>query len=88
MFGYFGAAGRLFGTHPLPWHVVSLLLHVVNVSLSFALLVRLRLSRPAAMLGAAAIAFNLAFFHVVGWITCTQQLLAATFSLGDGVVVV
>ena len=23
MFGYFAAAGRLFGTRPFPWHLVS-----------------------------------------------------------------
>jgi len=60
---------------------VSLLLHVVNAALCYTLLIRLRVSRPAAMLGAAGFAFNLAFFHVVGWITCTQQLLAASFTL-------
>lgn len=82
MFGYFAVAGRLFGTHPLPWHLVSLVLHLVNTVLVYALLVRLRLSRPAALVGSAAFGLNLAFFHAVAWITCTQQLLATTFSLG------
>jgi len=82
MFGYFAAAGKLFGARPLPWHLLSFFLSIVNVGLAYALLIRLRVSRPAAELGAATLCFNLAFFHVVGWITCTQQLLATTFTLG------
>lgn len=81
MFGYFAGAGKLFGAWALPWHVASLLLHIANVCLTFALLLRLRVNRPAAALGAAAFGLNLAFFHVVAWITCTQQLLATLFTL-------
>ncbi len=78
---YFASMYRIFGLHPLPYHLMSLLMHLVNVFLVFLLLRKLRLSVPAAYVASGLFALNVAFFHVIGWISCVQQLAATLFML-------
>jgi hypothetical protein len=80
---YFNGAYRVFGLSPLPWHIVSLLIHIGNTLLVFGLLRRLRLAATPAAVAAGFFALNVAFLHVVGWITCIQQLAAVLFMLSS-----
>lgn len=78
---YFAAAYRAFGFNPVPYHVVSLVLHLCNALLVYTLLRKLRLSAAPAVCAVALFALNVAFFHVIGWITCIQQLAAMFFMM-------
>jgi len=80
---YFAGSYRVFGLTPLPWHIVSLLVHIGNAFLVFGLLRKLRLSATPAAVAAGFFALNVAFLHVVGWITCIQQLAAVLFMLSS-----
>ena len=77
---YFFAGHALAGNHPLPYHVVNLL-----VLLGIALLVAAlawRLAGPRAGLLAGA-AYALLYSHrlVLAWVSCAQDLLAALFAM-------
>jgi hypothetical protein len=76
---YFAAAYRIFGLNPFPYHIVSLVLHLCNSLLVYVLLRKLRLSAAPAVCAASLFALNVAFFHIIGWITCIQQLAAMFF---------
>jgi hypothetical protein len=78
---YFLTMYRVFGLNPLPYHVVSLIVHLANSLLVFVLLRRFRLSVPAAYIAAGLFALNVAWFHAIGWISCIQQLAAVFFML-------
>lgn len=70
----------LFRDHPWPYHLVSLALHAGNGILLFALLSR-RLSKPAALVGAALFATHPALFTTLYWISARADLMAASFAL-------
>ena len=72
---------RLFGLNAMPYHVVSLVLHALNALLIWRALRRLRVGDLAALTGAALFAMSAAFFHVLAWVSCIQQLVGATFML-------
>lgn len=78
---YFFLAYKAFGLNALAYHLVSMLTHVVNSLLVFALLRRLRLTPAAAVLASTLFALHAAFFHVIGWICCIQQLAALLFMI-------
>lgn len=78
---YFGVMYRLFGLNPAPFHAVSMSLHVANSLLVFLLLKRLRVAVPSALVSTTLFALSVAFFHVIGWISCIQQLLGQLFML-------
>lgn len=78
---YFAVMDAVFGLNAMPYHVVSLLAYVVNIGLMFLLLGRLRLGHIAALAGTALFASNVAYLHIVGWISCIQQLAAMGFML-------
>lgn len=80
-FAYFAVAYRVFGMRPVPYHVVSLVLHLCTSLLLYVLLRRLRLSAAPAVVATGLFALSVAFFHVVGWISCVQQAAAALFFL-------
>lgn len=80
-FLYFGGAFRLFGLNATPYHVISLLIHMGNTLLVYFLLRNLRLAAPPALVATAFFGLNVAWIHVVGWITCIQQLLPQMFML-------
>jgi len=78
---YFDAAHGIFGLNPFPYHVVSLLIHMLNVVLVFLLLRRLRVERLSSIVVSAFFAFHAGFFDVVAWISCIQQLAGQAFML-------
>lgn len=78
---YFFLAYKAFGLNALAYHLVSLLTHLVNSLLVFTLLRRLRLTPAAAVLASTLFALHVAFFNVIGWICCIQQLAALLFML-------
>ncbi|MBM3288354.1 MAG: hypothetical protein FJY88_13560, partial [Candidatus Eisenbacteria bacterium] len=69
----------LFGAHPLPFRILSGLLHA-GTSVVLALLLR-RLS-PRAMWGAALFAVHPALADAFGWISATPDLLATGLLIG------
>jgi len=78
---YFGVMHGLFGLNPLPYHLVSLAIHVLNTLLVFVLLRRFRIERIPALVATALFAFHVGFFDVVAWISCIQQLAGQAFML-------
>ena len=78
---YFDAAHGIFGLNPFPYHVVSLVIHVLNVVLVFILLRRFRIDRLSSIVVSAFFAFHTGFFDVVAWISCIQQLAGQAFML-------
>ncbi|MCH7547948.1 MAG: hypothetical protein IH969_00155 [Candidatus Krumholzibacteriota bacterium] len=78
---YFAAMHSVFGLNAAAYHAVSFMLHIVNTLLVFALLRRCRVGAAAATCATAFFALNVAFFHVLAWISCIQQLLGLCFTL-------
>ncbi|UCH84268.1 MAG: hypothetical protein JSW50_00855 [Candidatus Latescibacterota bacterium] len=78
---YFAAMYKWAGLNPLPYHIVSLLLHVINIFLFFHLLRRFKIGAQGAMIVTALFALNVAFLDVLAWICCVQQLAALMFLL-------
>lgn len=67
-----------------PWvfHLTNILLHGLAATAVFALLLKLTLSREAALLFAALFAAHPAHVHAVAWIPGRNDLLLAIFTLG------
>jgi hypothetical protein len=78
---YFQAMYGLFGLNAQPYHFVSIVVHLANTVLVYVLLGRMKVSRAAALVAATLFALNVAFFHVIAWISCIQQLLGQLFML-------
>lgn len=78
---YFGSMYRAFGLDPAPYHAVSMAVHLLNTVLIYLLSMRVCVSRTAALVSATLFALSIAFFHIVGWISCIQQLLGLCFML-------
>lgn len=78
---YFKLMYGVFGLNALPYHIVSFLFHLANAILVCKLFRRLGTGLPAAIAGAAFFALSGAFFHVLAWISCIQQLVAQFFML-------
>lgn len=70
---------QAFGAQPMPYHLVNLLLHIVNTLLLLRFLRRLAV--PAAWLGAALFAVHPLQAATVAWIFEQKNLLATLFSL-------
>jgi len=78
---YFAVMYKVFHLHPLPFHLVSLAVHLLNIVLFCRLTKRFISSTGTAMVVSSLFAFHLAFVNVVGWISCIQQLLGEFFFL-------
>jgi hypothetical protein len=78
---YFFLMYRLFHLNPIPYHVVSMLLYIINAMLFFLLMRSFRLSFAGALVTAALFALSTSFINVVAWISCIQQLLSMCFGL-------
>ena len=70
-----------FGLHPLPFHAVSIALHMGNVLLCGAIGRRLGLSASAARLAALAWGVSIHAVAAVGWVSGQSELLVACFVL-------
>jgi hypothetical protein len=73
---------RLFGLRPFGFHVVNLLLHLLNVLQARALGRRLGLEPRPALAAALAWGVSLPAGLAAGWISGRSELLAAAFVLG------
>ncbi len=78
---YFGVMHGIFGLNPFPYHLASLLVHALNVLFVFALLRRFHIDRISSLVAASFFALHMAFFDVVAWISCMQQLAGQAFML-------
>jgi hypothetical protein len=72
---YFLATWPAFGLNPVPYHVVSILLHALNAVLVGAVLRRLDVSRLVSWLGAVVFAAHLCHLEAIAWASCVQQLI-------------
>jgi len=72
---------ELFGVDPAAHHGVNLLLHAVNVTLLFALLVRLGGARAPSFVVAALFAVHPLRVESVAWISERKDVLCALFAL-------
>ena len=74
---------RCFGLQTLGWHLTNIALHLIVVALAFAILRRLRISRPIA--GAIVLIFALHPVHSesVAWISGSPDLLLGAGLLGS-----
>lgn len=78
---YFGVMYRFFGLNPVPWHAVSLVVHIININLFYVLLRRVRVTAAAALITTTLFGLSVAFLHVIAWAACIQQLLGLCFML-------
>jgi hypothetical protein len=78
---YFGLMYKIFGLNATPWHAVSMVVHIININLFFILIRRVGVKAAAALIVTTLFALSLAFFHVIAWISCIQQLLGQCFFL-------
>ncbi len=71
-----------FGTHPLPFHVTAMLLHVVNAWLTYALGMRVLPRRSLALAARAIIALHPAAHTPLAWTSAGfNEIPALTFTL-------
>lgn len=78
---YFALMFKAFGLNAVAYHGASIAFHVVNSTLVYVLMRRLGVKAAAALVVTAIFALSSAFFHVVAWASCIQQLIAMTFVL-------
>jgi hypothetical protein len=78
---YFLSMYKAFGLNAAPYHAVSIFVHILNSVLFFLLMKRCRISAAASLVSTTLFALSVAFFHVIGWVSCIQQLLGQCFML-------
>jgi hypothetical protein len=79
---YFGAAVPVFGVHPLPYHVVSMLAHVANIGLIYTWVRRGAGSRLAAMVAAGLFGASRLHMTALGSAATIGEPLALACTLG------
>ncbi len=72
---------RVFGLHPLPYHIVSILIHLGNVLLVWLIAMRLMRRLLTAHLAAAIFALHPTYVTTVGWISEHTAMLATLMAL-------
>jgi hypothetical protein len=78
---YFGVMYRIFDLNPAPFHAVSISFHLINTVLFFFLMRRVRIATAGVLFATTLFALSVAFFHVIAWISCIQQLMGQCFML-------
>lgn len=71
----------LFGLNPLPYHALNVLLHLVNVYLSYKLTERLSANKVVAAIVCALFALHPMHVESVAWVSETKDVLYASFYL-------
>jgi hypothetical protein len=79
VFSSFWLEHRLFGLNPAPFHLLNVLLHLVNVVLVFRLARRLAI--PGAFLVAALFALHPMMVESVAWVSERKNVLSGLFYL-------
>lgn len=77
----FGWCYNLFGFNPVPWHIIALMLHVINVVLIYALIRRIGFNKAAAAAGAALFGVYPYHCQAVAWLSAFSGTLAAVLGL-------
>lgn len=77
----FGGLYKVFGLNAVGWHIVELLLHLVNVALVYWLIKRLRFNEIAAMVGAAAFGVFPISTNAAAWLSAISGIAATTLCL-------
>ncbi|MBU0486371.1 MAG: tetratricopeptide repeat protein [Bacteroidetes bacterium] len=71
------------GLNPYPYHLINVLLHILNVLLVFLFINRLSKNLTTAVVAAALFAFHPLNVEAVSWITGRKDLLYTLFYLGS-----
>lgn len=71
--------GKLFGLEPLGYHLVNLLLHLLNVLLLYQVILSITERKAVAFLAAWGFAWHFAHAEAVIWISSQNELLVAAF---------
>jgi protein O-mannosyl-transferase len=79
---WFAANTLFFGTHPAPWHLATVVLHVVAVALCFRVAQLLTRNVAAGLLTAAIFAVMPAHVDGVVWASAIPEPLSTVFELG------
>jgi hypothetical protein len=77
---YFLLMWPVFGLHPFPYHIASLLLHAIDSMLVGVVLRRAGISTRVSCAAALLFAVHLENFEAVAWVSCVQQLMGAVFT--------
>jgi hypothetical protein len=78
---YFWITYRIFGLNALPYHLISIAFYILNIWLMYILLRRLGIHKYAALVTSTLFGLSVAYFHIIAWISCIQQLVGQTFLL-------
>ena len=78
---FFLAGYAMFGLDPLPFHIAVFATQILNLVLVTALGARLSGSRAAGICAASLWALHSAALEPLGWISCYNQVLCASFLL-------
>jgi hypothetical protein len=78
---FFGAAWRLFGADPLPYHLVVLALHAVNAWLLYTIARRLGLNQISACAASILFIATPVAFLPMHWISGIQEVTVTFFAL-------
>ncbi len=78
---YFKIMYGLFGLNAPAYHIVSLIIHILNSILFYILLRKFKLPHPPSLITTALFAMSMSFINIVAWISCIQQLLGQLFAL-------
>jgi len=79
---YLTLGWHAFGAHPLPWHVASLVVHLLSTALAYGV-VRRMLSPPYAAFAAALFGLHPLHVESVAWISGVTDPLMSCFLLGS-----
>lgn len=78
---YFHVMYRWFGLNALPYHLVSVFIHIICTILFFFVVRKFRLRFLGALLITALFGLSTSFTNIIAWAACIQQLMGQLFGL-------